>query len=79
MQVHVICWEAPARAALSKTPLVLHYVTRQSVSEYKAFRWFPGKDVYKQLMMIDNELSKVSLESIDITVPCRNGPGMRRR
>lgn len=73
------CWVVPAGAALSKTPLVLHHVTCQSVSEYKSLRWFPGKDVYKQLMMIDNELRKASLESIDVTAPCRNGPGVRRR
>lgn len=29
-------------------------------------------------MMINNELSKSSLELIDITIPGRHGPGMRR-
>ena len=50
-----------------------------SVSEYKAFSVVSRKDVYKPLIMISNELSKSSLGSIDITTPCRNGPGMRKR
>lgn len=32
---------------------------------------FPGTGIYKQLIMINNELSKSSLGSLDITAPQR--------
>lgn len=69
----------PAGAALSKTSWAPHYVICQCLSlSARHLAQFPGKDVYKQLMMISNELSKSSLELIDITIAGRHRPGMRR-
>lgn len=70
-----------AGAALSKISWAPHYVLCQCLSlSARHLAQFPGKDVYKQLMMINNELSKSSLELIadDITIPGRYAPGMRR-
>lgn len=45
-----------------------HYVICQCLSlSARHLALFPGKDVYKQLVTINNELSKSSLGSVDTT------------
>lgn len=76
MQVHATCQEAPSSGCSVKDIMGASLCDLSLSARHLA--QFPGKDVYKQLMMINNELSKSSLELIDITIPGRHGPGMRR-